>query len=75
MIDRSEVSRSLAKAIAFKNCGMEGKANAWAAQLVKQLECAGILSPNAVRLNIVAGYVDGLEVEGESMIVEGKANA
>ena len=43
MIDRSEVSRALAKAIAFKNCGRHRKAAAWAAELVKLLECAEVL--------------------------------
>ena len=47
MINRSEVSRALAKAIAFKNCGRDNEANAWAAQLVKLLECADILSDTA----------------------------
>lgn len=42
-IDRSEVSRSLAKAIAFKNCGKDEEAAAWARKLVEQLECAEIL--------------------------------
>ncbi len=43
MIDRSEVNRALAKAIAFKNCGKHQKANAWAAELVHLLECEDIL--------------------------------
>jgi hypothetical protein len=43
MIDRSEVSRALAKAIAFKQCGQDGKANAWAAELIRLLECSEIL--------------------------------
>jgi len=30
MIDRSEVSRALAKAIAFKNCGKDREAEDWA---------------------------------------------
>jgi len=42
-IDRSEVSRSLAKAIAFKNCGKDQDAATWARKLVEQLECAEIL--------------------------------
>ncbi len=42
-IDRSEVSRALAKAIAYKNCGKDRKAEEWARQLVKLLECAAIL--------------------------------
>lgn len=43
MIDRSEVSRALAKAIAYKNCGKDREACEWARELVKLLECAEIL--------------------------------
>jgi hypothetical protein len=43
-VDRSEVSRSLAKAIAYKNCGKDKEALDWARQLVQQLECAEILN-------------------------------
>lgn len=43
MINRSEVYRALAKAIAFKQCGKDDEANAWAARLVELLECNGIL--------------------------------
>ncbi len=42
-IDRSEVSRALAKAIAYKNCGKQAEAEAWAKKLVRLLECAEIL--------------------------------
>ncbi len=42
-IDRSEVSRALAKAIAYKQCGKQAEAEAWARTLVKLLECAEIL--------------------------------
>lgn len=41
-IDRSEVSRALAKAIAFKQCGKDKDAAEWA-RLVVLLECAEIL--------------------------------
>lgn len=44
MINRSEVSRALAKAIAFKQCGEDAKAAEWARQLVELLECAEILA-------------------------------
>lgn len=47
MIDRSEVSRSLAKAIAYAQCGKQAEAEAWAAKLVRQLECANILRAGA----------------------------
>ncbi len=43
MIDRSEVARALAKAIAYKNCGKDKDAEAWARKLVELLECAEIL--------------------------------
>ena len=42
-IDRSEVSRALAKAIAYKNCGKEDEAEKWARKLVKLLHLANIL--------------------------------
>jgi len=47
MIDRSEVNRALAKAIAYKQCGQNRKAAAWAAELVRLLECSEILVPGA----------------------------
>lgn len=43
MIDRSEVSRALAKAIAYKNVGKDREANEWAIALIRSLECADIL--------------------------------
>lgn len=43
-IDRSEVARSLAKAIAYKNNGNDAAAAEWARKLVRQLECAEILA-------------------------------
>lgn len=42
-IDRSEVSRALAKAIAYKQCGKQAEAEKWAERLVRLLECADIL--------------------------------
>lgn len=42
-IDRSAVSRALAKAIAYKQCGKQAEAEAWARELVNLLECAEIL--------------------------------
>lgn len=44
MINRSEVSRALAKAIAFKSCGKDAEARAWARRLVELLECSAILA-------------------------------
>ena len=43
MIDRSDVSRALAKAIAYKQCGKDKDAETWAIKLVQLLECANIL--------------------------------
>ncbi len=42
-IDRTEVARALAKAIAYKQCGKQEAAEMWARKLVELLECAGIL--------------------------------
>lgn len=44
MLDRSEINRALAKAIAYKQCGKEEEAREWAAQLVHLLEVADILT-------------------------------
>lgn len=46
-INRSEVNRALAKAIAYKACGKDREAEQWAAALVDLLGCAGILTPAA----------------------------
>jgi hypothetical protein len=43
MIDRTELSRALAKAIAFKLCGNDRAARDWARELVRLLDCAEIL--------------------------------
>jgi hypothetical protein len=43
MIDRSLVAQALAKAIAYKNCGKDADAEAWARRLIELLECAEIL--------------------------------
>ena len=42
-IDRSEVSRSLAKAIAYQNVDKPEEAEAWARKLIAQLKLANIL--------------------------------
>ena len=42
-MDRSEIARALAKAIAYKQCGKQRDAEQWAAELVRLLECANIL--------------------------------
>lgn len=43
VIDRSAVAQSLAKAIAYKQCGKDADARVWARRLVEQLQCAEIL--------------------------------
>ena len=43
VIDRSEVARAMAKAIAYKQCGKQKEAEQWARELVRLLECADIL--------------------------------
>jgi hypothetical protein len=43
-MDRREINRALAKAIAYKNCGKDKEAAEWARQLVELLECAEILA-------------------------------
>lgn len=50
MIDRSEVNRALAKAIAYKQCGKHAEAEQWAARLLGLLELADILDPNRTGL-------------------------
>jgi hypothetical protein len=42
-MNRSEIARALAKAIAYKNCGKKVDAENWARELVRLLECADIL--------------------------------
>ena len=42
-MDRSKISQALAKAIAYKQCGKQRDAEAWARQLIRLLECADIL--------------------------------
>lgn len=44
-MNRSEINRALAKAMAYKQCGKQQQANEWAIELIKQLECAEILNP------------------------------
>lgn len=44
-MDRHEINRALAKAIAFKQCGKNDKAAEWARKLIELLELAEILAP------------------------------
>jgi len=43
-MDRSEINRCLAKALAYKQCGKDRLAEMWAAKLIETLECADILT-------------------------------
>lgn len=49
-MDRKEINRALAKALAYQGCGERAKAAAWAAELVRLLECADILAETAPSL-------------------------
>jgi hypothetical protein len=42
--DRSAISRAVAKAIAYHDCGKPEKAAAWTAELVRLLRARGILA-------------------------------
>ena len=42
-MDRAELNRALAKAIAYKNCGKAAEAEEWGRKLVELLELAHIL--------------------------------
>ena len=46
-VDRVNASRALAKAIAYKDCGKDAEADRWAIQLVRELQCLGILNAKA----------------------------
>jgi hypothetical protein len=54
MIDRSEASRALAKAIAYKQCGKHASAELWAARLIGLLECHDIINPSRTGLVSIA---------------------
>ncbi len=42
-MDRSEINRALAKAIAFKQVGKQAEAEEWAKTLIRLLQLQGIL--------------------------------
>ena len=46
--DRSAISRAVAKAIAYHDCGKPEKAAAWAAEVVRLLEAQAILTTAAL---------------------------
>ena len=45
--DRSAISRAVAKAIAYHDCGQPEKAALWAAEVVRLLGAKGILTATA----------------------------
>ena len=47
-MNRSEINRALAKALAHKACGQDREAEHWATKLIELLECSGILSERAI---------------------------
>lgn len=49
MIDRSEVNRAFAKAIAYKQCGKDEQAKAWTVKLILALEQADLLDESDLR--------------------------
>jgi hypothetical protein len=49
-LDRSEINRTLSKAIAFKAVGKHAEAELWAARLLGLLEMADIINPDRVGL-------------------------
>lgn len=42
-LDRSNINRALAKAIAYKECGKDAEARQWAVQLLRELQQKDIL--------------------------------
>lgn len=50
MLNRSEINRALSKAIAYKNCDKQKEAEYWGIELVRQLECAGLLPDGSADL-------------------------
>jgi hypothetical protein len=56
MIDRREVNRALAKAIAYKQCGKDRDAAIWGEKLVRLLECAEILNDNRRSVDSVTSH-------------------
>lgn len=44
-MNRTDINRALAKAMAYKQCGKEDEARAWAVVLLQELECADIIDP------------------------------
>lgn len=44
-LDRVNINRALAKAIAYHDCGKPDKARGWAVQLMRELQARDIIRP------------------------------
>jgi hypothetical protein len=49
-LDRVNINRALAKVIAYRNCGKPAKADAWAVQLMRELQALNLVRPELVNL-------------------------
>ncbi len=58
-LDRSEINRALAKAIAYKACGKDRVAETWATEVIKLLGCAGILTADAMTKAALRADLEG----------------
>jgi hypothetical protein len=47
-MDQSALARALAKAVAYKRVGQQEKAELWAVELIKLLECSDILGRQTI---------------------------
>lgn len=61
MIDRAEIARALAKCLAYKQAGKQALAEEWAAEVVRQLECDGVLRLTGAKTRYAQAHkeVDG----------------
>jgi hypothetical protein len=57
--DRSVISRALAKAIAYHDCGKPAKAAAWVAELARLFNAQGILRPEYQEPRDMRGEPEG----------------
>ena len=50
-MNRSEINRALAKALAYADCGKFDEAEKWGAILIRKLELAGVFKAGSVTLD------------------------
>ena len=62
-IDRASINQALGKAVAYKACGSDAKANYWAGVLVQRLQWAGI-EPEVVETEPFADNVGRWATKG-----------